>query len=461
MHLSLLATGLILISGCAEKPSAVTETNIPSESVAVAATTNVAAVVQDDSDKAKDSKPAGKVESKDEPVAKKDEVPAKEPAANKVAASEIDESDSEATEVAAENAEELEKSAKSEFKELTAAYGEKRKAWISKMREAEDRESLMKEDPAIELASECAELAKKYPTTEVRAEILKKAIVSGKGDGRTEAMNEMLAFVKSSKDKLAAPVTQAIRTLVRSGSGEPLDEAAKMMLKTAKKDLESKESFASLKTVATIRETTPVKDQAFDLLLKLADKDIRSKRAASALSLVFSNAEGDHVESAMERLMEHHSDSAEIIKVMSGLSRSVPSAANEKLLKQLAKSSNGKVRGHALVSLAKFLDNRDMYREYFSSADEEDRKSLGEEALAYIDADVDESESADLEAALNLFVKDHQPLVESAEGQLFVMRNLQVGKTAPDITANDLAGVEFSLSDYRGKIVFLDFWGDW
>ena len=25
----------------------------------------------------------------------------------------------------------------------------------------------------------------------------------------------------------------------------------------------------------------------------------------------------------------------------------------------------------------------------------------------------------------------------------------------------DLAGVEFKLSDYRGKVVFLDFWGHW
>ena len=38
---------------------------------------------------------------------------------------------------------------------------------------------------------------------------------------------------------------------------------------------------------------------------------------------------------------------------------------------------------------------------------------------------------------------------------------LQVGKVAPDIVAKDLDGVEFKLSDYRGKVVMLDFWGDW
>ena len=36
-----------------------------------------------------------------------------------------------------------------------------------------------------------------------------------------------------------------------------------------------------------------------------------------------------------------------------------------------------------------------------------------------------------------------------------------VGKLAPEIKGKDLDGVEFKLSDYRGKVVMLDFWGDW
>jgi len=38
---------------------------------------------------------------------------------------------------------------------------------------------------------------------------------------------------------------------------------------------------------------------------------------------------------------------------------------------------------------------------------------------------------------------------------------LGVGNVAPDIAGVDLDGVEFKLSDYKGKVVFLDFWGDW
>lgn len=36
-----------------------------------------------------------------------------------------------------------------------------------------------------------------------------------------------------------------------------------------------------------------------------------------------------------------------------------------------------------------------------------------------------------------------------------------VGDIAPEITGVDLDGEQFALSDYRGKVVMLDFWGDW
>lgn len=43
----------------------------------------------------------------------------------------------------------------------------------------------------------------------------------------------------------------------------------------------------------------------------------------------------------------------------------------------------------------------------------------------------------------------------------FERTRLQTGMVAPDIVGRDLDGEEFKLSDYRGKVVVLDFWGDW
>ena len=48
-----------------------------------------------------------------------------------------------------------------------------------------------------------------------------------------------------------------------------------------------------------------------------------------------------------------------------------------------------------------------------------------------------------------------------AEKILFAINHLSIGKEAPEIEGADLDGEEFKLSDYRGKVVMLDFWGDW
>jgi len=49
----------------------------------------------------------------------------------------------------------------------------------------------------------------------------------------------------------------------------------------------------------------------------------------------------------------------------------------------------------------------------------------------------------------------------AAEGELFAAENLGIGKEAPEIEGEDTAGEAFKLSDYRGKVVVIDFWGDW
>lgn len=48
-----------------------------------------------------------------------------------------------------------------------------------------------------------------------------------------------------------------------------------------------------------------------------------------------------------------------------------------------------------------------------------------------------------------------------ATSAIFAIENLQVGKWAPDITGDSLAGELMSLSDYRGKVVLLSFWATW
>jgi peroxiredoxin len=48
-----------------------------------------------------------------------------------------------------------------------------------------------------------------------------------------------------------------------------------------------------------------------------------------------------------------------------------------------------------------------------------------------------------------------------AEAALFELRNLAVGRPAPDIEGEDVDGRRFKLSDYRGKVIVLTFSGNW
>jgi hypothetical protein len=52
---------------------------------------------------------------------------------------------------------------------------------------------------------------------------------------------------------------------------------------------------------------------------------------------------------------------------------------------------------------------------------------------------------------------DPRPLGVIAQGELFAIRNLAVGKVAPEIRGQDHLGKAFSLNDYRGKVVVLTF----
>ena len=64
-------------------------------------------------------------------------------------------------------------------------------------------------------------------------------------------------------------------------------------------------------------------------------------------------------------------------------------------------------------------------------------------------------------AWLDLVERTHPDLADHSRRAKDMVRTLTVGKRAPDISGNDLDGVPFKLSDYRGKVVVLVFSADW
>jgi thiol-disulfide isomerase/thioredoxin len=77
--------------------------------------------------------------------------------------------------------------------------------------------------------------------------------------------------------------------------------------------------------------------------------------------------------------------------------------------------------------------------------------------------------SKDAEALLQMVIEKYAELPSGRQGTLgqrasvalHELQRLAVGKVAPEIEGEDSDGKRFKLSDYRGKVVVLDFWGHW
>jgi thiol-disulfide isomerase/thioredoxin len=127
--------------------------------------------------------------------------------------------------------------------------------------------------------------------------------------------------------------------------------------------------------------------------------------------------------------------------------------ANDRLLRAaIEKSPHRAVQGLARFGLAVSLKLRiDLMNDAERGFRPSERKPLEREAEQLLQQVIDKY--ADL--------KYIRTLGEHAEELQFELRHLGVGKTAPDIEGEDLDGKKMKLTDFRGKVVLVVFWGSW
>lgn len=155
--------------------------------------------------------------------------------------------------------------------------------------------------------------------------------------------------------------------------------------------------------------------------------------AAKALSWIVTNVRaGELADQAINRLIEKHVESPELARVCQMLMYTPSPRAGELLKLAYEKSPHRDVRAAANYSLA-------------SKAQGEQAEELFEKLL---------KDYADVAAGSSTYGK-------LAERNLYELRFLAIGKTAPEIEGEDIFGKKFKLSDFRGKVVVLDFWGHW
>lgn len=263
------------------------------------------------------------------------------------------------------------------------------------------------------------------------------------------------------------------------GIKEPLESLVRAQAEARQrfsKDLGGKTSEQE-RTQATDRFLGEVAKNTSEVLnLVRANPD--DPAVVEACSFVIKTARagpGDESYQAMEILLRGHVRDPGMGEVCSGLFYFVHAPAAESLLRSVMEKHPNRIdRAWACHTLATYLKlQARMVRRVREVPAEIDRyvherhKEATERFVKEADPTALERES---EALLERTIADYgevkakddpRPLGTIAEGELFAMRNLSIGKVAPEIQGKDHEGKAFSLSDYRGKVVVLTFSGNW
>jgi hypothetical protein len=116
-----------------------------------------------------------------------------------------------------------------------------------------------------------------------------------------------------------------------------------------------------------------------------------------------------------------------------------PSAAIFRLLRGVSdRSAVRDVKAASLYSLGKLLGKK------------KDTRSEGRQVLERVAKDFSDV----------VFVGE-STYGKKVKGDIFELEHLQIGNVAPEIIGKSIDGNLMQLSAFRGKVVLLDFWGDW
>lgn len=180
-------------------------------------------------------------------------------------------------------------------------------------------------------------------------------------------------------------------------------------------------------------------------IMAVVASDPKSAKAPKGLLWVTVRGPAAMKEEAFEMMLKDYADSKEMVQYASYLGQAY-ARGEDKLKRIIDKASSKEVKRSAKMCLANLMDEQaDMLE------DEAKAKAKREEALAML-RDLVREEKEDASSP---------ELLAKLEQKIFQIERLSVGAEAPDIVGTDHDGQEFKLSDYRGKVVLLDFWGYW
>lgn len=239
------------------------------------------------------------------------------------------------------------------------------------------------------------------------------------------------------------PLPQAVSEVASSETASPEAELATLTSEYAEAHasfLVAYRNAESQEDRTKAMEAMPRSEDFAKKFLALAKANRNSSAAVDALLWVTQHSQGEMLDRAHARLLQHHSSDARVLPIIMMMAYS-REASTEAQLRGLRQSSEPSVRGVATYVLGSYLIKKD---------------EQSPEAMELLQSVVDDYADVSFDMRGTQF-----KIAMEAEQTLFALNNLQIGKMAPEIEGADLDGVDFKLSDYRGKVVLLDFWGNW
>lgn len=277
------------------------------------------------------------------------------------------------------------------------------------------------------------------------------------------ALTLALAAALGAQEPAADPSPAAQFAAIRSEFDEAM-KAFQTAYQAAKTDAERQEAIKHY----------PSGDDYAGRVRAIAEQHPTDPVAAEAITWVLQQGNGGPgADELLDILLAHHLDSDQMVEACKALQYRQTPKTEPFLRAVMQKSKQHAAQGWAGYVLAKTLQGEaSLIRRLHDGAEPAMldwlKQSRGEAKLLQMQkqdpADLQKQAEALLEEVVAKYgdVKSRsKSLADTAKADLFELRNLSVGKVAPEIEGTDVDGVAFKLSDYRGKVVFLDFWGYW
>jgi hypothetical protein len=201
------------------------------------------------------------------------------------------------------------------------------------------------------------------------------------------------------------------------------------------------------------QELEKLQKETANQLLEMAQKHAKDPGIFAAFDFMLYR--GLPLDRAIAIVEQHQLQSKEVGSFCFKLSMGDETPANvERLIREVAeKNPHDEAKGLAALALARVLKARS----------EQDEVPAPDQAKQRAEAEKWAALVVEKFAKVKIGENDRRSrnAGDMANSMLFEIRFLAIGKTVPEIAGEDVEGKKFKLSDYRGKVVLLDFWAFW